>query len=46
LYFKIKRNEKHIRYNALKEKAACMMAKTGRLSEYEIEYKGFSLIDM
>ena len=46
LIAEIKRNEKHIRYNALKEKAACMMAKTGRLSEYEIEYKGFSLIDM
>jgi AAA+ ATPase superfamily predicted ATPase len=42
----IKRNEKHIRYNALKEKAEAMMAKTGQLKNYEIEYKGLSMNDM
>ncbi|MDR0574633.1 MAG: ATP-binding protein [Tannerella sp.] len=42
----IKRNEKHIRYNLLKEKAVGMLAKTGELNGYEIQYKGFSLADM
>jgi len=42
----IKRNEKHIRYNALKEKAQNMMEKTGALKGYQIEYKGFSMNDM
>ena len=42
----IKRNEKHIRYNILKEKTDNMMRKTGELKGYNIEYKGFSLIDM
>jgi len=46
LIAEIKRNEKHIRYNALKEKADNMMAKTGQMKEYDIEYKGFSLDDM
>ena len=42
----IKRNEKHIRYNILKEKVVNMLAKTGELKGYNIEYKGLSLIDM
>jgi len=42
----IKRNEKHIRYNALKEKAQNMMDKTSALKGYQIEYKGFSMNDM
>ena len=46
LIAEIKRNEKHIRYNVLKEKAVNMLAKTGELKEYNIEYKGLSLIDM
>jgi AAA+ ATPase superfamily predicted ATPase len=42
----IKRNEQHIRYNALKEKAESMLAKTGGLKGYSVEYQGLSLIDM
>jgi AAA+ ATPase superfamily predicted ATPase len=42
----IKRNEKHIRYNVLKEKATKMFAKTSGLSHYSIEYQGLSLKDM
>jgi AAA+ ATPase superfamily predicted ATPase len=42
----IKRNEKHIRYNVLKEKAAAMLVQTGELKNYEIEYKGLSMADM
>ena len=42
----IKRNETHIRYNALKEKAANMMIKTNRLKDYRIEYLGLSMNDM
>ena len=42
----IKRNEKHIRFNALKEKAQNMMDKTHSLTGYQIEYKGFSMDDM
>jgi AAA+ ATPase superfamily predicted ATPase len=42
----IKRNEKHIRYNILKEKAAAMLVQTGELKNYEIEYKGLSSADM
>jgi AAA+ ATPase superfamily predicted ATPase len=42
----IKRNEKHIRYHLLKEKAAAMLAKTNELKAYEIEYKGLSMADM
>lgn len=42
----IKRNEKHIRYNLLKEKAAAMLVKTGELKGCEIQYKGFSMADM
>ena len=46
LIAEIKRNEQHIRYNALKEKAGNMMAKTGEMKGYNIEYKGLSLDDM
>jgi len=46
LIAEIKRNEKHIRYNALKDKAGNMMAKTEQMAGYKIEYKGLSLIDM
>jgi len=42
----IKRNEKHIRYNLLKEKAASMLVKTGELKSYNIEYKGLSMENM
>ncbi|MDR3187671.1 MAG: AAA family ATPase [Prevotellaceae bacterium] len=42
----IKRNEAHIRYSLLKEKAAAMLAKTGELKGYEMQYKGFSMADM
>jgi AAA+ ATPase superfamily predicted ATPase len=42
----IKRNEQHICYHALKEKAAAMMSKTEQLKPYAIEYKGLSLTDM
>jgi AAA+ ATPase superfamily predicted ATPase len=42
----IKRNEKHIRYNLLREKAAVMFVKTGELKGYEIQYKGLSMADM
>ncbi|MDR0873985.1 MAG: ATP-binding protein [Prevotellaceae bacterium] len=42
----IKRNEKHIRYNILKQKAAAMLVQTGELKNYEIEYKGLSMTDM
>jgi hypothetical protein len=44
--FEIKRNEKHIRYNLLKEKAAAMLVKTGELKGYEIEYNGLSMTNM
>ena len=46
LIAEIKRNEKHIRYNILKEKAGNMMVKTGEMKGYDIEYKGLSLVDM
>jgi len=46
LIAEIKRNEPHIRYNVLKEKVDKMMAKTGQLNGYTIEYKGLSLVDM
>jgi hypothetical protein len=42
----IKRNEKHIRYNLLKEKAQNMMNKTGALRDFQIEYKGFDMRNM
>ena len=42
----IKRNERHIRYNALKEKAGNMMEKISEMKDYDIEYKGLSLVDM
>jgi len=46
LITEIKRNENHIRYNTLKEKAGNMMTKTGQMTGYKIEYRGLSLIDM
>ena len=46
LIAEVKRNERHIRYNALKEKAGNMMEKTGQMKGYKIEYKGLSLVDM
>ena len=42
----IKRNKQHIRYTALREKAAAMLTKTGQLKDYNIEYIGMSLSDM
>jgi AAA+ ATPase superfamily predicted ATPase len=42
----IKRNEKHIRYNALKEKTANMIQKTNQLKDYRIDFLGLSLLDM
>lgn len=42
----IKRNEQNIRYNALKDKTAAMLAKTGQLKNYAIEYKGLCMQDM
>lgn len=42
----IKRNEKNIRYNLLKEKTAEMLVKTGELKGWEIEYRGLSMADM
>jgi AAA+ ATPase superfamily predicted ATPase len=42
----IKRNEQNIRINALKEKAANMMAKTGQLAGYEISFEGYALKNM
>ncbi|MDR3340929.1 MAG: DUF234 domain-containing protein, partial [Candidatus Symbiothrix sp.] len=42
----IKRNEKHIRYNVLKEKTQNMMNKTGALRDFQIEYKGFDMSNM
>ena len=42
----IKRNEKHIRYNLLKEKTENMIQKTNQLKNYRIEYLGLSLKDM
>ncbi|GHT50722.1 ATPase [Bacteroidia bacterium] len=42
----IKRNEKHIRYNVLKEKTAAMLVQTGELKNYEVECKGLSMADM
>lgn len=42
----IKRNEKHIRYNLLKEKTAELLTKTGQLKGYKIDYKGLSMEDM
>jgi AAA+ ATPase superfamily predicted ATPase len=42
----IKRSEKHIRYNTLREKVQNMINKTNHLQNYTIEYKGLSLADM
>ncbi|MDR0311851.1 MAG: AAA family ATPase [Acidobacteriota bacterium] len=42
----IKRNKKHIRCNALKEKAGNMMNKSDCLKDYKIEYHGLSMDDM
>ena len=46
LITEIKRSEQHIRYNVLKEKTANIIAKTGEMKGYNIEYKGLSLADM
>jgi AAA+ ATPase superfamily predicted ATPase len=46
MIIEIKRNEKHIRYNTLKEKAETMINKTGRLKNYTITYQGLSMTDM
>jgi AAA+ ATPase superfamily predicted ATPase len=46
LIAEVKRNEKHIRYNTLKNKAETMINKTGRLQNYAITYKDFSMADM
>jgi len=45
-FIEIKRNEKHIRYNTLKEKSANMLAKTGELKSYKIDYIGLSMENM
>jgi len=45
-FIEIKRNEKHIRYNQLKEKSANMLMKTGVLKSYKINYLGLSMEDM
>lgn len=45
-FIEIKRNEKHIRYNSLKEKSANMLAKTGELKSYKIDYIGLSMENM
>jgi uncharacterized protein len=45
-FIEIKRNEKHIRYNLLKEKTANMLVKTGQLKGYKIEYLGLSMENM
>ncbi len=45
-FIEIKRNEKHIRYNILKEKTAIMLVKTGQLKGYTIEYVGLSMENM
>jgi AAA+ ATPase superfamily predicted ATPase len=42
----IKRNEKHIRYNLLKEKTANMLVKTAQLNGYNIDYVGLSMENM
>ena len=39
----IKRNKQNISYKELKDKAEYMIAKTGELKSYTIEYKGLSL---
>jgi hypothetical protein len=46
LIAEVKRNEKHIRYNALKTKAETMINKTNCLKNYTVTYKGFSMADM
>jgi AAA+ ATPase superfamily predicted ATPase len=42
----IKRNEQHIRYNALKEKVENMKNINGELKDFSIEYRGLSMADM
>lgn len=46
IIIEVKRNENHIRYNLLKDKAAAMILKNPQLKAYNIEYKGLSMIDM
>jgi uncharacterized protein len=45
-FIEIKRNEKNIRYNLLKEKSVKMLAKAGELNSYKIDYLGLSMEDM
>ena len=45
-FIEIKRNEKQIRFNLLKEKTANMLVKTGQLKAYKIEYLGLSMENM
>jgi len=42
----IKRSEKNIKYNSLKEKVTNMINKNNCLSNYKIEYLGLSMTDM
>jgi hypothetical protein len=42
----IKRNEKHIRYNALKEKSVSILQDANALKGYSVEYLGLSMEDM
>ena len=46
LFAEIKRNEKHIRYNALKEKAELLLKDVDALKGYSAEYLGLSMQDM
>ncbi len=46
LIVEIKRNERHIRYNALKEKVESITKMTDALKGYSIEYAGLSMNDM
>jgi AAA+ ATPase superfamily predicted ATPase len=46
LITEVKRNEKHIRCNTLKQKAESMINKTGRLKDYIITFQGLSMTDM
>lgn len=46
LFAEVKRNEEHIRYNTLKEKAEYFLSLNPKLKRYKKEYKGLSLKDM
>lgn len=43
LFAEVKRNEEHIRYNTLKEKAEYFLSLNPKLKRYKKEYKGLSL---